>query len=161
MVVLEELERMSEERFLEIYETLSQQGYGPLDRDLAVQLKFRPLAMKKLPLATRARRARAMLLGKKNAEMTYELFGSYLVTRDKALLTDFLDATGVPHDDGMIENVDEGKPAPEKIEAAIAALDEKYPAEDVTLYLAISAEHWPDVAEMQSAWSARSTAQSS
>ncbi|MEM7306382.1 MAG: hypothetical protein AAF682_06920 [Planctomycetota bacterium] len=146
---------MSEERFLEIYETLTHNGYGPLDRELAAKLKFRPLAMRKLPLETRARRAKAHLLHTKNAEITYELFGSYLVNRDKAILTDFLDATDVPHEEGIIENVEEGKPAADKIPAAVAALDEKYAANDVTLYLAISAEHWPDVDAMQKAWSER------
>ena len=35
MPVLEELQRMSEERFLAIYEALAQQGFGPLDGEVA------------------------------------------------------------------------------------------------------------------------------
>jgi hypothetical protein len=152
MAVLEELERMSEARFLAIYEALSQQGFGPLDGELAKRLKFRPQAIKKLPMQKRAQQARAMVLGKRNAELAYEIFGTYLVKKDKALLTDFLDATGVVHEDGMIADIDASKPDEAKVPAAIEALDAKYPADDVTLYLALSAEHWPGVAAVRDAW---------
>jgi hypothetical protein len=37
----------------------------------------------------------------------------------------------------------------------VKALDSEHAPEDVTLYLALSAEHWPDVAAMQDAWRAR------
>ena len=155
MAVLEQLERMSEERFREIYEALSQSGFGPLDGELAKKLKFRPHAIKKLPMDKRAHHARSMVLGQKNAELAYELFGTYLMRKDKALLTDFLDATGVEHEDGMIADIHEGTPDPEKVPSAVEQLDGKYPPEDVTLYLAISAEHWPEVEAVRSAWSAR------
>jgi len=155
MPVLEELERMGEERFLAIYESLTQQGYGPLDGELARKFKFRPHAIKKLPLMKRAQQARAHMLHGKKAELAYEIFGTYLVRKEKGLLTDFLDATGVPHEDGMIADVDQGRPEAGKIGAAVQALDAKYPPEDVTLYLALSAEHWPDVEAVQAAWRAR------
>jgi hypothetical protein len=155
MPVLEELQRMGEERFLAIYESLTQQGYGPLDGELARKLKFRPHAIKKLPLQKRAQQARALMLNGKKAELAYEIFGTYLVRKEKALLTDFLDATGVPHEDGMIEDVAVGRPAPDKVSGAVQALDAKYPPEDVTLYLALSAEHWPDDEAVQTAWRAR------
>ena len=35
MAVLEELNRLSDDRFLAIYEALSEQGFGPLDGELA------------------------------------------------------------------------------------------------------------------------------
>ncbi len=146
---------MSEERFLAIYEALSQQGFGPLDGEVAKQLKFRPKAIKKLPMEKRAKRARANLLSARNTEMTYELFGSYLVKQHKELITGFLDATGVDHEDGMISDIDECKPDAEKIGPAIEELDGKYPADDVTLYLALSAEHWPDVPQVVDAWRTR------
>jgi len=146
---------MGEERFLAIYSSLTHQGYGPLDGELARKLKFRPHAIKKLPLEKRAQQARAHMLQGRKAELAYEIFGTYLVKKEKALLTDFLDATGVPHEDGLIEDVDHGLPAPDKVPAAVKALDAKYPPEDVTLYLALSAEHWPKVEAVQQAWRAR------
>ena len=98
---------MSEERFLAIYESLAQQGFGPLDAEVAKQLHFRPKAIKKLPMAKRASRARNHLITSKNAEMAYELFGSYLIRYHKDLVTGFLDEIGVEHEEGMIADIEE------------------------------------------------------
>ena len=76
----------------------------------------------------------------------------------KELVTGFLDATGVPHQEGMIENIDAAKPDPEKIDAAVKDLDGKFGADDVTLYLALCAEQWPGVPELSALWRARSGA---
>ena len=51
------LKTLSTERFLEIYAGLEVQGFGPLDREVAQSLKFRPQAIQKLPMAQRAKRA--------------------------------------------------------------------------------------------------------
>ena len=50
MAVLEQLQRLSDERFLSIYESLSERGFGPLDGEVAKALKFRPQAIRKLPM---------------------------------------------------------------------------------------------------------------
>src|SRR5262245_2587742 len=110
MAVLEHFRTLSPERFLAIYAALSEQGYGPLDGELAKLLKFRPQAIKKVPLEKRARLARNWIEQKRNAELCYEFFGTYLVRTRKELVTGFLDATGVPHAEGMIEDVDQAKP---------------------------------------------------
>ena len=153
MGVLDELDRMSDERFLSIYTGLAQRGYGPLDGEVAKQLKFRPEKIVKLPIEKRAKRARMILQGGRNAELAYELFGSYLMKERKAIITDFLDAVGVSHEDGMIQ--DDTPPDAAKIGEAVEKLDGEHPPEDVTLYLAISTEHWPEVPEIAAAWEAR------
>jgi len=155
MQVIAELKRMSEERFLAIYEALLNNGFGPLDGDVAKALKFRPQAIKKLPLKQRARRARLILERGSNAETCYELFGGYLLKAHKELVLSFLDGTGVEHEDGMISSVEECRPDPEKIAAVVAELDREHPPEEVTLYLSICAEQWPSVPEIQAAWQAR------
>jgi len=73
----------------------------------------------------------------------------------KELVTDFLDETGVEHEDGMIENVDTAKPAADKLAGAVAKLDEKHNPQDVTLYLSMCVEQWPQVPEIESLWSLR------
>jgi hypothetical protein len=155
MKVIEQLRAMSEERFFAIYESLQNQGFGPLDGEVARSLKFRPQAVKKLPLAQRARRAQSILTQTSNAELTYELFGSYLMTNCKELVTDFLDATGVEHEDGMISNIDSSQPAVDKLSVALQELDSKYNSDDVTLYLALCVEQWPSVGELESLWALR------
>jgi uncharacterized protein (UPF0297 family) len=143
---------MSEERFLAVYEALSEQGFGPLDGEVARALKFRPQAIRKLPFEQRAKQARKIIERTRNADLAYELLGGYLMKTSRELVTDFLDATGVTHDEGMIE---EGAPDEDKVEAALSTLDGKYPAEDVTLYLALSTQTWPGSEKIAALYAAR------
>ncbi len=154
MAVLEELQRLSDERFLALYAALAERGFGPLDGEVARSLNFRPQAIRKLPLEKRAKRARALLAGKGKAELCYEFFGTYLVKTRKDLVVGFLDATGVPHEGGMIEG-DEARPEAAKIAPTLAELDARFDPADVTLYMALCAEQWPDVPEVERAWRER------
>jgi len=152
MQVVEQLKSLSDERFLVIYESLENQGYGPLDGEVAKLMKFRPHAIKKLPMAQRAKKARAFVERSSNAELAYELFGTYLLKLHKGLVTGFLDKTGVKHDEGMIEDLDNNKPSGDKVATALAELDAEFAPEDVTLYLSMCAEQWPQVTELESNW---------
>ncbi len=155
MAVLEQLNNITDDHFLSIYEALSENGFGPLDSEVAKALRFRPQAIRKLPMAKRAARARRLIEGPKNADLAYELFGTYLVRTKKDLVTGFLDATGVPHNEGMIEDVDASPPAEEKVEAAVSELDTKFDAADVTLYLSLCVDMWPDSEALPRVWKAR------
>jgi len=155
MKVIEELKKMDEARFLGIYLALENQGFGPMDGEVARVMKFRPHAIKKLPMEQRAKRARTLLTSSSNAELTYELFGSYIMKKCRTLVTDFLDATGVEHKDGMIDSVDNAQPSADKLSNAISELDQKYDKGDVTLYLSMCAEQWPQVPEVESLWRLR------
>jgi hypothetical protein len=155
MKVVEQLKHISEPGFLSIYEALAQDGFGPLDHKVAEALRFRPQAIRKLPMAKRAKKARSILITSGQAELCYELFGSYLIQHRKDLVTGFLDATGVEHEEGMIEQLEENEPDPKKIPAAVKDLDSKFEADDVTLYLALAAEQWPSLAALDEAWRAR------
>jgi len=157
MPVLEHFRTLNEQRFLSIYEALTEQGYGPLDAEVAKLLRFRPQAIKKIPIAKRAKLAKNWIEQKHNAELCYEFFGTYLVRTKRDLVTGFLDATGVPHKEGMIEDIDGAKPDPQKIDAAVKDLDAKFGADDVTLYLALCAEQWPSVPELVRLWRERSS----
>lgn len=156
MPVLEQFRLLSEERFLSIYQALTEQGYGPLDAEVAKLLRFRPQAIKKVPIEKRAKLAKNWIEQKHNAELCYEFFGTYLVRNRKELVTGFLDATGVPHQEGMIEDIEQARPDPQKIDGAVQDLDGKFGAEDVTLYLALCAEQWPGVPELTALWKRRS-----
>lgn len=158
MPVLEELKQLSDERFLELYKALDVQGFGPFDMEVAKALKFRPPAIKKLPFETRARHAKRLMVAKNQADLAYDFFGSYLLRTKKELVTGFLDATGVPHEDGMIEDLEAKLPDTTKLDGALAELDQKFPPADVTLYLAMCTEQWPALAELRSAWQRRRSA---
>lgn len=152
----EYLNDTSPERFLHIYESLAERGFGPLDGEVAKLLKFRPQAIRKLPMDQRAKKARGLL--QHRSDLAYELLGSYLIKTNRDLITDFLDATGIEHDEGMIEDVEEGLPDESKLEATVTELDQKYTPEDVTLYLSMCAYQWPESAGLQKLWKARSAA---
>jgi hypothetical protein len=155
MQVIAQLKGLDEERFTIIYESLAEGGYGPLDGEVARALKFRPHTVRKLPMQQRARRARMILLNAGNAELCYELFGGYLMKHRKELVTSFLDETGVPHEEGMIQNVEDAKPEGAKVNDAVAKLDAEFDPGDVTLYLSLCAEQWPNVPEIEAAWKLR------
>ncbi|MEQ1908913.1 MAG: hypothetical protein ABMA15_08820 [Vicinamibacterales bacterium] len=59
----------------------------------------------------------------------------YHLAEQREMMGVFLDALGLKHDNGLIEE-DEAKPDPAKMDEAVAAITAKYPAEDVSLYLA-------------------------
>ena len=155
MQVLAQLKSMSPERFLAIYQSLENEGFGPLDGEVAKSLKFRPMAVKKLPMDQRARRARMLMETTGNAELAYELFGAYLLKHKKELVTGFLDKTGVPHEDGMIEDIHSGVPSKSKVAGAVKELDEAFPEEDVTLYLSMCAQQWAELPELDEIWKKR------
>jgi len=147
MTVLEHVRTMSPERFLSLYQSLERDGFGPLDGEVARSLHFRPQAIRKLPMPQRAKRARMLIESSGNTDLAYEIVGGYLLKTRKELVTGFLDATGVKHEAGMIEDIEGAQPAADRIAAAVAELDRKFPTEDVTLYLVLCVEQWPDVAE--------------
>jgi hypothetical protein len=147
MTVLDHVRAMSPERFLALYQSLERDGFGPLDGEVARALHFRPHAIRKLPMPQRAKRARILIESSRNSDLAYEIVGGYLLKTRRDLVTAFLDATGVKHEEGMIEDVDGAKPEKAKIAAAIQDLDSRFPPEDVTLYLVMCVDQWPDVPE--------------
>ena len=156
MAVLEHFKTFDEARFFALYQALTENGFGPLDGEIAKLLKFRPQAIRKLPLEKRAKLARQWIDQKHNAELCYELFGTYLMRGKRELVTGFLEKTGVKHENGLIEDVDHNTPAPDKIAGAVAELDQTFGADDVTLYLSMCAEQWPAVPGLVELWKKRS-----
>ena len=61
----------------------------------------------------------------------------------------------LPKADGMIDDIDNSKPDVGKLDSAIAGLDEKFDKDDVTLYLSMCSEQWPDLPELATAFTQR------
>jgi len=155
MQVVEHLKGMDAAAFLGLYEGLAQQGFGPMDREVAASLKFRPQAIRKLPMDQRARRAKQLLERSSNEEMAYELFGTYLMRCCEGLIPGFLDKTGVPHNEGMIEDIEAALPDAEKLPTAVSELEEEFGQPAIDMYLAMAASQWPKVAEIDALWRER------
>ena len=69
---------------------------------------------------------------------------SYHLERQRPMMSAFLDELGITHEDGLI--ADDAVPAPDaaKLSAAAKSLAQKFPAEDVRLYLATLVSQDPD-----------------
>lgn len=62
------------------------------------------------------------------------LIRAWLLKKHKAMLVDFLNALGIPHEDGVVENLPEAI-EDAKLNAAVDLLLGKYPQEVVAVYL--------------------------
>jgi hypothetical protein len=58
----------------------------------------------------------------------------YHLAEQRDMMGAFLDALGIAHENGLIQD-DGVKPDPDKLRPAVAALNERFAAEDVSLYL--------------------------
>src|SRR5918996_1173811 len=63
------------------------------------------------------------------------LLVAYHLAQQRPMMRTFLDALGIKHDDGLIEDEDVQAPAAEALKHAVKTLAASYPAEDVSLYL--------------------------
>jgi hypothetical protein len=99
---------------------------------IAQQKKFRPKFVLSLDNERKAKHLSGLLSLPEalaaRALVIYHLAGQ----RD--MMGAFLDALGIAHENGLIQD-DGAKPDPEKLQPAVAALKDKFPAEDVSLYL--------------------------
>lgn len=115
---------------------------------VARAMNFRSKSVQSLPVERRAR-ALARLPDVSDAVATRLLIAHHFRSK-RPLMGAFLDALGIPHDDGVITG-DEGIPAPaaEKLAAAIAAVRSGFPDADVTLYLrtllAVDEDTWKNL----------------
>lgn len=100
---------------------------------LSRRLNFRVKSVLALPIEKKVKYTAGL------AAVSDGVAGRLLVTfhlaRQRPMMSTFLDALGIAHDNGLIS--DETAPAldADKLPAAVAVLRDQYPAEDVDLYL--------------------------
>ena len=69
---------------------------------------------------------------------------NYHLERQRPMMGEFLDLAGITHENGLITEENIPKPDADKVKAAAKALAEKYPTEDVSLYLATLVSQDPE-----------------
>src|ERR1700722_13003464 len=113
--------------------------------------KLRPACFERTPRPAR-HAAMATVLARPRLELiAANLLRDWLMKQQTAMLADFLDALGVPHKDGAVDElpatVDEVK-----LQGAIEKLLAKYPAEEVAVYLnafyTMNDVRWPNLESM-------------
>ena len=113
--------------------------------------KLRPVYFERQP---RTQRHAAMLatLAKPSLEMvTANLIRGWLLKKYKGMLIDFLDALGITHKEGVVDELPAAV-ADDKLRAAVDVLLGKYPGEVVAVYLNAFNEmnevEWPNLKTM-------------
>ncbi len=144
--VLDLLTAMSPDRFGRLYARLDPQVARVFDGAIARVLNARPGSVGKLPAPTRTKALRAWLLREKDEAVAGDLLRAYFLGPAKELVVEFLDATGVKHEDGQVE--DGTEPDGGRVASAVSDLLEDHDVEDVRLYLQIAARQWPSIEEL-------------
>jgi hypothetical protein len=99
---------------------------------IAKQMKFRPKTVSGLAVDRKARYLAGV--ADLSDELAARLLITYHLAEQRPMMGAFLDALGIRHENGMIED-DAVTPDPSKITSAVAAIASAYPAHDVSLYL--------------------------
>jgi hypothetical protein len=107
---------------------------------IAQRIKFRPKSVVALPVDKKARHLVAM--GAVSELVAARLLVAYHLAHQRAMMAAFLDALGIAHEDGLINEEEMQAPPPERLEQAAKVLAASFPAEDVALYL--STLMWQD-----------------
>lgn len=109
---------------------------------IAQRLKFRPRSAMALPNEKKAR----YLIATPGISglVAARLLIVYHLEHQRTMMGAFLDALGVPHDRGLIEDETLEPPDAERLKAAAASLAAAFPAEDVALYLSTLLWQDPD-----------------
>jgi hypothetical protein len=111
---------------------------------LAQKLKARPRYIQGLPIDKRARHLAHY--HEMPDLLAARMLVSYHLAHQRPMMSAFLDAIGIAHDNGLITEDPKGPVTSEQISAGLAALQGAYPSDDIRLYfstlLAQDPETW-------------------
>lgn len=117
---------------------------------LANHMKFRTKSVIGLPLERKAKYL-ATFPGISDTIAARALV-SYHLEQQRPMMGEFLDALGIKHENGLIEEETVTVPGAERVREAVGQLSTKYPAEDLSLYFSTlvsqDPETWNVLAEM-------------
>jgi hypothetical protein len=99
---------------------------------IAQQKKFRPKTVIGLDVERKAKHLAT--LGTMPDQIAARALIIYHLTDQRAMMGAFLDALGIAHENGLIQE-DSVKPDPAKVGPAVAQLSAQFPREDVRIYL--------------------------
>ena len=109
---------------------------------IAQRIKFRPKSVIALPVEKKARHLIAA--GVPSELVAARLLVAYHLAHQRPMMGAFLDALGIAHAEGLIDDENVEAPSEEKLAAAAKAIGAAYPAGDVALYLSTLTWQDPD-----------------
>jgi hypothetical protein len=116
---------------------------------IAQQKKFRPKTVVELDVDRKARH----LAGVVNLPegLAARALIAYHLAEQRPMMATFLDAMGLAHENGLIQD-DKVQPDPARLATAVSAIRSAFPAEDVSLYLSTlvcqDPETWGELGKM-------------
>jgi hypothetical protein len=109
---------------------------------IANRIKFRVSSVMKMPRGKKARQLAAMPTV--SELVAARLLVAYHLDGQRAMMAAFLDALGIAHHEGLIEDQELTAPPDDKLQAAVRAIAGAHPGEDVALYLCTLVWQDPD-----------------
>jgi hypothetical protein len=100
---------------------------------IAQRIKFRAKSVMGMPLDKKARQLSTM--PSVSELVAARLLVAYHLAQQRPMMRAFLDALGIKHDDGLIEDEDVQAPTADALRNAAKILAASHPADDVSLYL--------------------------
>jgi hypothetical protein len=107
---------------------------------IAQRIKFRPKSVITLPVEKKAKHLIAV--GAVSELVAARLLVAYHLAHQRPMMGAFLDALGIGHEEGLINDDEIEAPPPERLGEAAKTLAASFPADDVSLYL--STLMWQD-----------------
>lgn len=112
---------------------------------IASHMKFRPRSV--LALAPEKRAKYLAQLPNVTDAIAARALVSYHLERQRPMMGAFLDLVGITHENGLISEENVPKPDTDKVKAAAKELAAKFPADEVSLYLATLVSQDPETWE--------------
>jgi hypothetical protein len=109
---------------------------------IASHMKFRPKSVLSLPAEKRVKYLAG--LPTISDSIAARALIAYHLERQRPMMSAFLDSLGIAHENGLIADETVPKPDADKLAAAAAELAQKFPGDDVRLYLATLISQDPD-----------------
>ena len=109
---------------------------------IAQRIKFRVKSVATMPIDKKSRQLAAVATV--SEMVAARLLVAYHLAAQRPMMGSFLDALGIKHEEGLIEDEEMPAPSPEKLKDAAAAMAAQYPREDVALYLSTLVWQDPD-----------------
>lgn len=99
---------------------------------IARKINFRPKSVLAMPVERKAQQLAR--LGRLSDLVAARLLVTYHLAHQRPMMGAFLDALGIAHEDGLINEEHVEKPSAEALAAAAEGIAAAYPSEDVRLY---------------------------
>lgn len=148
--MLQELMDMSDERFAALYGSLEDRTKQALDVPIARMLNSRVPVAARRPLPMKLKALRAYLRRERDDDLALDILRGYFLGPRKQLVIDFLDGTGVAHEDGQVED-DDAEPEATQVAVTVEALLKDHEKDDVRLYLSVARRQWPEIEAIEDA----------